>query len=273
MVTPAFLTTMVASGVLVACGAGDSDDTDATIEPDDSGPTGDSGAQAGYTIVQRFPQTVQEPGALRLPISLSTSDAVLVQDGPATLEAQVADIDGAARRRAHQAGAARRRSRAPTTTSARPSQTPGVYYLVVDGGPAEGAAFQVDGARFGDGPRPGSRCRRSTRRPPTMPAASIRSARASPACPVPRRHAHRGVGGRQAGRLPRRHAGVLPDRHCAPALESIIDGPRASTATPTPSCTPRCTPTTPPPPSPPAVECGRAHATSRCCSSPTPPAS
>ena len=46
----------VASGVLVACGGGDSDDTDATIEPTTPDRPVTAGAQAGYTIVQRFPR-------------------------------------------------------------------------------------------------------------------------------------------------------------------------------------------------------------------------
>jgi hypothetical protein len=44
--------------------------------------------------VQRFPQDVQTPGTIRMPISLSTDGAQLVQDGPATLTARITDIDG-----------------------------------------------------------------------------------------------------------------------------------------------------------------------------------
>lgn len=125
-----FLLGAAATGLLVSCGSDDSG----------SEPTATQGGV--YTLVQRFPQNVQEPGSIRLPISLATSDGRLIQQVPAELGAQVIDLDGTplgepitATRRSVAAG--------PYYAFRTEISDPGVYYLVVDGGPAEGAAFQV----------------------------------------------------------------------------------------------------------------------------------
>jgi hypothetical protein len=136
---------MVAGGVLAACGGGDSDGTADSGQSDDdaAGSTpGGSADPGGYTIVQRFPQSVQVTGPLRLPISLSTSAAVLVQDGPELLGAQVLDIDGNAVGERIEA-AKRDADPAPYYDFRTTIETPGFYALVVDGGPAEGASFDV----------------------------------------------------------------------------------------------------------------------------------
>jgi hypothetical protein len=137
-----FLTTVLASGVLAACAGGESDSSDTMPGSGDTEPTGDSGDRDGYTIVQRFPQSVQVPGELRLPISLATTDAVLVQDGPLTLGAQVLDIDG---KPVGERIEATRRDADPAPYYAfRPTiEVPGFYALVVDGGPSDGASFDV----------------------------------------------------------------------------------------------------------------------------------
>jgi hypothetical protein len=140
-----FLIAAAATGVLAACGSdGDGSGAPATEGSAGTGATtGTGGPTTGTaTLVQRFPQDVQEPGTLRLPISLGTADGRLVQDGPDTLGAQVLDAD---RRPVGDPITASRRDVAPgpyydfrTDLAA-----PGVYYLVVDGGPPDGAAFQV----------------------------------------------------------------------------------------------------------------------------------
>jgi hypothetical protein len=95
-----------------------------------------------YTVAQRFPPNVQEPGTLRLPISLASSSGALIQDGPATLGAQVTDIDG--KPLGDRITASRRDvSPGPYYDFRTDIATAGVYYLVVDGGPSQGAAFQV----------------------------------------------------------------------------------------------------------------------------------
>ncbi|HSL72902.1 MAG TPA: twin-arginine translocation signal domain-containing protein [Ilumatobacteraceae bacterium] len=133
-----FIIGAAATGVLAACGSGDDAATSPTLEevvdPPDTPGT--------YTLVQRFPQNVQEPGSIRLAMSLGTDTGALVQDGPDTLGAVVTDVDG------NQLGdriTAGRRDVAPgpyydfrTDVAAA-----GIYYLVVDGGPEQGAAFQV----------------------------------------------------------------------------------------------------------------------------------
>jgi hypothetical protein len=141
-----------ATAVLAACGSDDdaspdpaTGDSDGSAAPDDTGDPGDSAsglALGTYVLAQRFPQDVQEPGLLRLPISLATADGRLVPDGPDTLAADVLDVDGApldirisAARRDLESG--------PYYSFRVPIETPGIYYLVVEGGPEGGAAFQV----------------------------------------------------------------------------------------------------------------------------------
>jgi hypothetical protein len=133
-----FLIGAAATGVLAACGSDDGSSSADTLEeivdpPDEPGT---------WTLVQRFPQNVQEPGLLRLPISLGTATGALVQDGPDLLGAFVTDVDG---NRLGEPVDARRRDVAPGPYyDFRVEITePGFYYLVVDGGPADGAAFQV----------------------------------------------------------------------------------------------------------------------------------
>jgi hypothetical protein len=85
---------------------------------------------------------VQVPGPIRLPISLSTGAAVLLQEGPATLGAQVVDIDG--KPLGERIEATRREAvPAPYYDFRTTIDAAGFYALVVDGGPAEGASFDV----------------------------------------------------------------------------------------------------------------------------------
>lgn len=134
-----FLLGVAATGVLAACG---SDGASSSTQDSDVPEVSDQIEGARYIIAQRFPPNVQEPGTLRLPISLASSDGALIQDGPATLGAQVTDIDGTP---LGDRISAKRRDVAPgpyydfRTDVAEA----GVYYLVVDGGPSQGAAFQV----------------------------------------------------------------------------------------------------------------------------------
>ncbi len=146
-----------AGAVLAACGSSDDsgssgaasgDAPDASTGSDGSDGSDDTAVNASglafgtYVIAQRFPQNVQEPGLQRLPISLASADGRLVSDGPESLNAEVLDADGAplgisisADRRDLESG--------PYYSFRVPIDTPGVYYLVVDGGPEDGAAFQV----------------------------------------------------------------------------------------------------------------------------------
>lgn len=149
-----FIVGAAATGVLAACGSSDSD-----TAPDDSTSGGADESLApiaagSFTLVQRFPQNVQEPGRVRLPMSLGTETGALVQDGPATLAARLTDADGSpfgdrlvANRRDVEPG--------PYYDFRTEIATPGIYYLVVDGGPEQGAAFQVMEAGSVPVPGPG----------------------------------------------------------------------------------------------------------------------
>jgi hypothetical protein len=129
-----------ATAVLAACGSDDGSSSAAT-----DAPSGSAAARipfGTYVVAQRFPQNVQEPGLQRLPISLATADGRLISDGPDVLQAEVNDADGApldisisASRRDLESG--------PYYAFRVPIESPGVYYLVVEGGPEDGAAFQV----------------------------------------------------------------------------------------------------------------------------------
>ena len=116
---------------LAACGSGGSDGgaDESEIEP------------GTFTLAQRFPNSVLVPGEVRLPHSLFRN-AEFVNDGPDRLGAQVVDVDG------NPMGERLLAPRFDVTPAAyyvwRPTiEAPGVYALVVDGGPAEGASFQV----------------------------------------------------------------------------------------------------------------------------------
>lgn len=141
-----FLFGVAAAGALAACGS--SDTTDSDSDSDSADVTSEAAASEApvgdgtYILVQRFPQNVQEVGTQRLPMSLATSDGTLIQDGPTTLMAQVTDPDGAP---LGDPITATRRDVSPGPYYDFRTQVDeeGFYYLVVDGGPAEGAAFQV----------------------------------------------------------------------------------------------------------------------------------
>jgi hypothetical protein len=162
----------LAAGVLAACGGDDggsddnaSDDTsrdttggaDGTASDATTEPTIDSSTLAfgTYTVVQRFPQNVQVPGSQRLPMSLSTGAAELIEDGPIELGAVVIDADG--------------NEISPRLTAKRRDVEPAPYYdfhtavseagfyaLVVDGGPEDGAGFQVTAPEEVTVPLPGA---------------------------------------------------------------------------------------------------------------------
>ena len=153
-----FIATVLATGALAACGG--SDDA-STATPGSAGaagtdPSGTDPAQTdaaatdpsgtvpagGYTIVQRFPQAVQGPGELRLPVSLSDGDAALLQEVPPTLAAQVVDEQGTAI--GDRIEAVRRDAVPGPYYDFRPTiDTVGFYRLQVEGGTPEGASFDV----------------------------------------------------------------------------------------------------------------------------------
>jgi len=153
-----FLAGALATGALAACGSTDSSSTagagDTLAGVADAG-SSDAGEQI-YTLIQRFPQTVQVPGPTRLPISLSTGSAQIISDGPTTLGAQVTDLDG------NPIGnriTATRRDVAPGPYyDFRPVMAEvGFYSLRVEGGPVEGATFQITDPALVEVPQPGPR--------------------------------------------------------------------------------------------------------------------
>jgi hypothetical protein len=131
-----FIAGVAASGALAACSGSDGSASSGGAA-DVAGPSGE-----GFTLVQRFPNNVLVPGEIRMPITLSTGAAEFIQDGPATLGARVVDIDGNPIGGAFTA-VKRTVAPAPYYDFRTTIDTPGVYALVVDGGPDTGASFQV----------------------------------------------------------------------------------------------------------------------------------
>lgn len=158
-----FLLGTAAFGALGACSGSDDASTKATNEVGETtepivadeyqGSSADL-AEGSFSIIQRFPADVQIPGAIRLPFSLSSAKAQFVSDGPLTLGAQIVDLDG------QPIGARIEAARHDVTPgSYYPFRTeitePGFYGIVIDGGPATGANFQVVEASAVSLPKPG----------------------------------------------------------------------------------------------------------------------
>ena len=124
---------LVAGSVLAACGTSD----DLASLPDD------------VQIVQRFPQNLVA-GPLRMPLSLASAGGLLtVNDAtktPAALTASIVRIDGG-RDKVIVEGLIAKRHDASIVTPYWPFfvdiREPGFYRIVLEGGPRDGAAFQV----------------------------------------------------------------------------------------------------------------------------------
>ena len=148
-----FIGGTLAAGFLAACGSND-DSSGASAIPasagstpgtDGSTPTTDGADPAEpdtWTVVQRFPQNTQVPGLIRLPFSLSTGAAEFILDGPTELGAQVTTLDGEPI--GDRITAVRRDTEPAPYYSFRPTiEEPGFYQLVIEGGPEDGASFDV----------------------------------------------------------------------------------------------------------------------------------
>ena len=110
--------------------------------------TSESGAALGdFQLVQRFPQ-VLVPGNVRLPISLANQAGLLTTESgvdlPATLTAKLINAD--TQEVVAESLSADRHDTGltiPYWPFRVDIEKPGIYTLIVDGGPAEGAAIQV----------------------------------------------------------------------------------------------------------------------------------
>ena len=113
----------------------------------DSTPANSIGALGDLQLVQRFPQ-VLVPGNVRLPISLANQAGLLTTDSgfelPNTLLAQLINADT---QEVVAESLSADRHDTGLTIPYWPFRVdidkPGIYTLIVDGGPAEGAAIQV----------------------------------------------------------------------------------------------------------------------------------
>lgn len=127
-----------AAGVLAACGSSGSE------LPDGSDASGVDSALLeadSWAVIQRYPANSLVPGKVRLPFSLNRN-AEFVIDGPDELGAQIVDIDGAPI--GGRITAVRRDVTPSPYYAFEPViDAPGVYGIVIDGGPESGANFQV----------------------------------------------------------------------------------------------------------------------------------
>lgn len=110
--------------------------------------TGDAALPDDVQIVQRFPQNLVV-GRLRIPVSLASNGGLLTTEGgatPAELSARIVRIDGGRNDVVIEDLVAPRHD-AGISTPYWPFRVtitePGFYRLVLDGGPTDGAAFQV----------------------------------------------------------------------------------------------------------------------------------
>lgn len=135
-----FLAGTAATGLLAACGGGSSDSGSSDDGASDN-EASDSSSDGDFALIQRYPSDVFVPGEIRLPFSLN-KDAEFVIDGPDDLGAQIVDIDG--RPIGDRISAVRRDvTPAPYYAFSAQIDTPGIYGIIVDGGPSAGANFQV----------------------------------------------------------------------------------------------------------------------------------
>ncbi|MEP1124186.1 MAG: hypothetical protein ABJH68_09890 [Ilumatobacter sp.] len=139
-----FIIGTAAAGVLAACSndgssnGGDGSSGDGTAVGD-----GDSASDGDFSLVQRFAtdSPILVPGELRLPFGLMRN-AEFIVDGPDTLSARIVDIDG---NTIGEPISATRRDVTPAPYYAfrAPVDRPGIYGIIVDGGPSTAANFQV----------------------------------------------------------------------------------------------------------------------------------
>jgi hypothetical protein len=151
-----FLLGAAMTGVLVSCGDESSTEDTPTDQPVAEEFKGDSAelSEGTFSVIQRFPSDILIIGEVRLPFSLSSEKAQFVTDGPLALGAQIVDLDGNAVGSRIEAV---RRDVAPAPYYAFRTQieTPGIYGIVIDGGPAEAANFEVFETLAVSVPKPG----------------------------------------------------------------------------------------------------------------------
>ncbi len=141
-----FLVGTAAAGVLAACGDDDSPSSGDDVNTSAGDVVGTSTADLEdntYAVVQRYAasEPLFVPGEVRLPFSLN-KNAEFVIDGPEVLGAQIVDIDGAPL--GDRISAVRRDvAPAPYYAFTPRIDEPGIYGIVIDGGPPTGANFQV----------------------------------------------------------------------------------------------------------------------------------
>ena len=279
-----FITTMLATGALAACGGSD-DASTATPGSDDAAATDPAGTDVavtdaagtvpagGYTIVQRFPQAVQVPGALRLPDQPVGRRRGTAAGRPVdTRSTGATTIDGNRDRRSDRGDTPRRGSGPRTTTSARRSRRLASTACRSRAAPPTAPASTWPSRATVDGPdRRANRCRRSTRRRPTDPRGVDPICTREPeVCPF---HDITLTEALAAGKPVVYYVGT--PAFCSTGrvrTRARIDSSRCnrSSATRQRSCTPRCTPTDTATTLTPAVEALETGcSTNRCCSSPT----
>ena len=140
------------TGVLFTVGAGSAVGLGSLLAAcggSSNSPEADAGLPADVQIVQRFPQ-ILVPGEVRIPVSLALDGGLLTTSGdvalPAVLTGRIERLDGAnfvAYRDSLTAERHDENLATPYWPFRLTIDEPGVYQLILDGGPIEGAAVQV----------------------------------------------------------------------------------------------------------------------------------
>lgn len=135
---------VAAVGLLAACGSSDGGGGNAAGDAASNDVDFTDGIQPGggeFIIVQRIPDGILVPGEVRYPLQLS-QNAEFINDGPDELGAVLADLDG--NPLDGRLSTVRRTATPDNYYAFRMTiDEPGVYRLIVEGGPTDGVAFSV----------------------------------------------------------------------------------------------------------------------------------
>ncbi len=131
-------TFLLATGALALAACGSDSDGNAS-----SGQLVDGAPDGGFILARRFSTEVLVPGTVRLPFSLANAQQIL-SDGPAELHGRIENADGKIVV-ADITARLRRVNEGLVYWDFHPDLTDvGVYTLYIDGGDADGGAFQIN---------------------------------------------------------------------------------------------------------------------------------
>lgn len=197
-----FIAGVAATGFLAACGS------EPEAEP--------------FSLIQRFPQNVTATGEVRLPFSLADGRAGFTSDGPDELRGRVTDLDGVP---LGEPLVAVRRDVTPFPYYAFRTRidAPGFYTMRVEGGPEEGASFQVLEPGEVGIPLPGDQLAGFDTPTPGSPGGVDPICTRTPACEFHSITLEQALAGPKQVAYFIGTPALCPTGSCTPALESVIE--------------------------------------------------